>query len=62
VAAMDEARARVLSDWPKPAVVAEPEIRADEHDFFLRYRTSDNKIVIAHFQMCRYLIFRCAER
>jgi hypothetical protein len=49
---MSEERAVVLSDWPQPAVVAEAEIRADEHDFFMRYCNSDDKTVIVHFPMC----------
>ena len=52
-----EERAVVLDDWPQPAVVAEPRLRADDFALLLRYRTADDKIVVVRFPLCNYVIF-----
>jgi hypothetical protein len=54
--AADE-RAVVLDNWPQPAVVAEPRIRADDSALLLRYRTAGEKIVVVCFPLCSYLVF-----
>jgi len=50
-------RAIVLADWPQPAVVAEPRICADDSSLLIRYRTADDKIVVARFPLCNYVVF-----
>lgn len=52
-----EEHAIVLDDWPKPAVVAEPRVWADDSTLLFRYRTSDDKIAVLRFPLCSYLAF-----
>src|SRR5438445_13797364 len=52
-----EERAVALSDWPQPAVVAEPKVCADDCSLVIRYRIADDKIVVVHFPRCNYMIF-----
>jgi len=47
----------VLDDWPQPEVVAEAQIRADEHALVVRYRTADEKIAVIRFPLCAYVAF-----
>jgi hypothetical protein len=47
----------VLDDWPQPQVVAEAQIRADEHALVVRYRTADEKIAVIRFPLCNYVAF-----
>jgi hypothetical protein len=52
-----EERAIVFVDWPQPAVVAEPLLRADDFALILRYRSADDKIVVVRFPLCNYVVF-----
>ncbi len=52
-----EERAVVLPNWPQPATVAEPRIRADDSSLSIRYRSEDEKTVVVRFRLCSYLIF-----
>lgn len=47
----------VLPDWPQPAVVAEPQLWANDTSLLIRYRTSDTKLVVVHFPLCFYVVF-----
>jgi hypothetical protein len=52
-----EERAVVLNDWPRPAVVAQPRLSADDSALLLRYRANDDRIVVVRFPLCSYLVF-----
>src|SRR5260221_14730922 len=53
---MDE-HAIVLPDWPQPAVVAEPQVFANDSSLVMRYRSADDKTVIVQFPHCSYVVF-----
>jgi hypothetical protein len=50
-------RVVVLSDWPQPAVVAEPQVRADDTKLSLMYRTKDDTLAVVTLPNCTYFIF-----
>lgn len=52
-----EERAVIVADWPQPAVVAESRMRAEGSARLLRYRTADDKIVVACFPLSTSVVF-----
>jgi hypothetical protein len=55
--ATGEERVVVLGDWPQPAGVPEPRLRADDTSVSLLYRSAGNAFVVVRFPLCHYLTF-----
>jgi hypothetical protein len=47
----------IRNDWPQPAVVAEPQICANDSSLAIRYRTSEETIAVIRFSLWNYVIY-----
>jgi hypothetical protein len=50
-------RAVVLNDWPQPTVVAEPQVRANDTQLSLAYRTENDEFAVIIFPLFHYVAF-----
>ena len=50
-------QAVVLTDWPQPATVSEPQVMADDTTLSLMYKTNGDRYAVVRFPLCTYFTF-----